>query len=256
MAVIHIIGPLSVFYRFWRTSLADFTASMLAFWITLFVSTELGIAIAVGFSIGYTMIRLAFVEPSLVSEDSFKKSSGDESSGAFNNVVPKDIVILNLKDAVFFPNAERVKTEALESIQTRHLSVVANDKGEDRSWSVATEKRLERLRRINNINPSQRPLQVVVLNFTQVPFADFTGVTALHEFRHELEKYLGYSIQLRVAGLAPQVRRRLERAEWALLDCNMSIADPVKTVVVYDTLQMAVWDPKDTFEAEYFDEKV
>jgi sodium-independent sulfate anion transporter 11 len=29
MAVIHVIGPVSLFYRFWRTSLADFTAAML-----------------------------------------------------------------------------------------------------------------------------------------------------------------------------------------------------------------------------------
>lgn len=49
-AVWPLIYPPSTFYRFWKTSLADFITSMLAFWITLFYSTEFGIFIPVAFN--------------------------------------------------------------------------------------------------------------------------------------------------------------------------------------------------------------
>src|SRR4051794_13066255 len=59
-AVYHLFGPLSVFYQFWRTSLADFIASMICFWVTIFVSAEEGILFAVVFSVAYTLVRAAF----------------------------------------------------------------------------------------------------------------------------------------------------------------------------------------------------
>src|SRR5207248_3264250 len=49
VAVWSILSPPKVFWHYWKTSLVDFTASMLAFWVTLFVSTEVGIGTAVGF---------------------------------------------------------------------------------------------------------------------------------------------------------------------------------------------------------------
>jgi solute carrier family 26 (sodium-independent sulfate anion transporter), member 11 len=52
-AVWPLISSPTVFYRYWKTSLFDFIASMLAFWVSLFVSTEIGIATAVGFCVVY-----------------------------------------------------------------------------------------------------------------------------------------------------------------------------------------------------------
>lgn len=47
MAVVHLFGPLSLFYKFWRISFPDFVASMVSFWVTIFVSAEIGIGVAV-----------------------------------------------------------------------------------------------------------------------------------------------------------------------------------------------------------------
>lgn len=70
-AVIHLVGPLSKFYRYWRTSFADFVASMLCFWATLFLSAEQGIAFGVAFSIIWTMLRAAFSGVTNVSTGRF-----------------------------------------------------------------------------------------------------------------------------------------------------------------------------------------
>ncbi|KAI1486097.1 sulfate transporter 4.1 [Biscogniauxia mediterranea] len=65
MAVIHLFGPLSLFWRYWRISLADFIACMVAFWITIFVSAEIGIGVGAGWSVAWTLLRSAFVTPAV-----------------------------------------------------------------------------------------------------------------------------------------------------------------------------------------------
>ncbi|ORY58857.1 sulfate permease [Pseudomassariella vexata] len=225
MAVIHLVGPVSIFTRFWHISFADFTASMLAFWITLFAGTETGIAVAVLYSIGYTLVRLTFSKTFLTSRSATKEYSVG-SSIPHAGAVPDNVVVVHFADAVFFPNAERVKTQALESIQARHLPQNPADKdADDRSWSVAAEKRLEFLRKMDHITPTAEALRVIVLDFTRVPFLDVTGVKALQEFRVEIEKYLGCAVELRLVGMSKELRRKLERAKWPVVDSGGDIRD-------------------------------
>lgn len=68
-AVWPLIYPPSTFYRFWKTSLADFITSMLAFWITLFYSTEFGIFIPVAFN--SKLCPTILIRPSKAEVDSF-----------------------------------------------------------------------------------------------------------------------------------------------------------------------------------------
>src|SRR6201999_1813888 len=55
-AVWPIILPPKVFYKYWQTSFSDFIGSMVAFWVTLFVSVEYGIAAAVAYSVLYLFL--------------------------------------------------------------------------------------------------------------------------------------------------------------------------------------------------------
>jgi solute carrier family 26 (sodium-independent sulfate anion transporter), member 11 len=59
-AVWATVVPPRIFLQFWRTSFADFVASMISFWVTLFVSVEMGIASAVGYNVVYILFRTAF----------------------------------------------------------------------------------------------------------------------------------------------------------------------------------------------------
>ncbi|KAI5921607.1 sulfate transporter 4.1 [Camillea tinctor] len=68
MAVIHLFGPLSLIWRYWRISLADFIACMVAFWITIFVSAEIGIGVGAGWSVAWTLLRSAFVTPRISAQ--------------------------------------------------------------------------------------------------------------------------------------------------------------------------------------------
>lgn len=175
MAVIHLFGPLSLIWRYWRISLADFIACMVAFWVTIFVSAEIGIGAAAGWSVAWTLLRSAFAKPKIqtsgatttttTTTTTATAAAGDSSFGSIPRVgttttesvagpaLPEDTTLVRFTDSLFFPNANRNKVAALEAIQLVYPSVQNPHYRADaeRSWSVAAERRLERLRALRGV---------------------------------------------------------------------------------------------------------
>ncbi|KAI0025568.1 sulfate transporter 4.1 [Xylariomycetidae sp. FL0641] len=268
MAVIHLFGPLSLIWRYWRISLADFIACMVAFWVTIFVSSEIGIGAAAGWSVAWTLLRSAFVTPDVSATTSNSSSStsspyvADSSSaspspsprGAVHAhdtaseteqagvTIPEDTVLVRFRDAVFFPNAQRSKGAALEAVQLVYppLQDPHYRADSERSWSVQAERRLARLRAQRGVAMKDLPLAVVVLDFTRVPFVDASGLTALAELKDDLRRQLAANVQLRFLGLSPRVRHRFRRAGWKLADVDGAHEDGAD--LVYPSLDRAVWD--------------
>ncbi|KAI1342587.1 sulfate transporter 4.1 [Xylariaceae sp. FL0016] len=266
MAVIHLFGPLSLFWRYWRVSLADFIACMVAFWVTIFVSAEIGIGAAAGWSVAWTLIRSAFVTPVIAASHSPEHatisppilpvsasaaSSPTAAAGSTENAgftVPEDTVVVRFQDALFFPNAHRSKNHALEAIQLVYPSVQNPHYRADaeRSWSVAGERRLRRLRRERGLVVKDMPLSVVVWDFSMVPFVDVTGVTALAELRDDVRAQLGAVVQVRFVGMTERVRHRFERARWRLADVDGLQEDGAD--LVYPSLERAVCEERDSLK--------
>ncbi|KAK4096704.1 sulfate transporter 4.1 [Parathielavia hyrcaniae] len=139
--VIHAVFPLvsspAVFYRYWRTSLADFVSSM--------------IALSVGFNVGYVLLRQVFARVSALPAGADCRSELEAAIDETRKVpssIPSDTRVFYLNDSVFFPNAYRVKTSVIEAIKTHHAPVSSSAEGQEaeRSWSVSREERLAKLR--------------------------------------------------------------------------------------------------------------
>ncbi|KAI0009973.1 sulfate transporter 4.1 [Xylariaceae sp. FL0662B] len=254
MAVIHLFGPLSLFWRYWRISLADFIALMVAFWVTIFVSAEIGIGAAAGWSVAWTLLRSAFVNPTISTDKTVTTGSAPLGRGVARSEtrtenagtsIPEDTAVVRFNDALFFPNANRNKVRALEAIQLVYPSVgnAHYSADSERSWSVAGERRLRRLRARRSIAVKEMPLAVVVWDFAMVPFVDVTGITALAELKDDIRRQLGRAVQIRVIGMTPAVRRRFARASWKLADVDGPQDDGAD--VVYPSLERAVWDERD-----------
>ncbi|KAI8284064.1 hypothetical protein K4K60_002226 [Colletotrichum sp. SAR11_57] len=260
MAVIHIIGPVSLFYRYWRMSFPDFVASMLSFWVTLFVSTEMGIAFAVVFSIGYTLVRSAFPKVKTFSPMSGKsnmvpRTMTAPASAPDDSFVPDDAMLISFTDSIFFPNAGRVKKSVIESVKVqfepRMTAEQQGKKSSDRSWSVASAKRIEMLRKRNNVVPSNKQMTVMVWDLTHVPFVDVTGVQTLAELKEEVKQYVGKQMALRIVGMNNKARRRFARAGWKLVEDREVDDEVLEDVdVVYERLETALWDRNYTSERE------
>ncbi|KAM7201349.1 Sulfate transporter family domain containing protein [Rhypophila sp. PSN 637] len=224
-AVWPLISSPSVFYRWWKASLADFISSMIAFWVSLFVSTEMGIACSVGFNIVYLLLRQIFARvkttPDTRSElavvlDQVQKLPAPGTS------IPDDTRIFKFADSVYFSNAYRVKTSILDTIQTYH-AVVFNSAfapEAERNWSVTGERRIKKLRRAAGITDAARlpPIGLVILDFSSVSHIDTTGCSHLKDLIKEVKKYGGKGVEFRFVGLSDYVRERFERANWCILE--------------------------------------
>jgi sodium-independent sulfate anion transporter 11 len=254
-AVWHLVGPASIFYKYWRTSFADFVASMLCFWITLFLSSEQGIAFGVGFSVVWTMLRAAFSGVANVTMN----SQMEEGKRVSVFVEGKDDVLLGevgdntkvfrFEDSILFPNAERVKEQILDVLQVYHSGVQQADaeKATERSWSVARENRVKRLRKRAEVGPHPPQLHIVVLDFAKVSMIDSTALNSLSSLRSEVARFAGDQCEIRCVNVEWSVWNRFERHGWVVkteleLASSMDENNRQADIVIFDSLARAIGD--------------
>lgn len=178
------------------------------------------------------LIRQAFSRVSKIgSESSSELQKALDSSRRYPSEIPLDTHVFQLNDNFFFPNAQRIKTQILDQIQTFHAPAYSNAHGDeaDRNWSVVGEQRIKKLRKNAGVRDVQNlpPINVVVLDFTKVNHFDATASLKLREFFGEIKKYAGKQAEIRLVGLVKHVRARFERARpgWELVDMNTPLVD-------------------------------
>lgn len=252
-AIWPLIGSPKTYYHFWRTSLADFVAAMITFWVSLFKTTEYGIGIAVAWSIVYCLLRQVFIKPTNIGADSQSElvASLDAARGMPASI-PDDTHVFRFNENFFFPNAHRVKTSIFDTIQTYHCAAYSSLNGaeKNRMWSVVGEKRVKALRKRAGVNVDNLPLiRVVVLDFTKVNHCDYTAVASLKDFFNELQKFASKTAEVRFVGVADHVRHRFERAGWTLVDAAEPVSvdatnGPAGTVRLFNNVADAVTAPR------------
>ncbi|KAF4548729.1 Sulfate permease-like protein 2 [Elsinoe fawcettii] len=221
-AIWPLVGSWRTYYHFWRTSLVDFIAAMLAFWISLFVATEYGIMAGVGWGLVYFLLRQAFARTTSIGSDSTSELARSlDNMRAMPAAVPSDTRIFRFTESVFFPNATRIKNLLVDGVQVHHAPAHTSAHGseKDRMWSVVSEKRVKKLRKRAGIDPNTlSPLRVLVFDFTKVTFTDATAMHVFKEVLQEVRKYAGADCEVRFAALSDGVKHRFERAEWDVRD--------------------------------------
>ena len=224
-AVWPLISSPQTFYKYWKISLADFISSMIAFWVSLFVSTEIGIASSVGFNIVYCILRQVFTRTSPIGLESRSelRTSPEATYGIPPNI-PADTRIFLFNESVFFPNAYQVKTSIMDNIQTHHQPIYNGPHGQEveRNWSVIGEQRVKRLRKQAKISDVSTlpPIELVILDFTRVNHLDYTALSHLSELVKEVRKYGGRDTEIRFVGISNYARRRFERGGWIILNAE------------------------------------
>jgi sodium-independent sulfate anion transporter 11 len=246
-AVWHIVIPPKVFYGYWKTSLVDFIASMLAFWLTLFVSSEVGIGTAVGFSIAYHLLFAAFHRVTRVTSLSAVASSTPK-------VVPLDTQVFAIHQSMLFYNAYHIKNQCLDAIQTHNSGqVVTAEQQKERNWSVAGDKRAARLRTKAAIVDEPVQIRIVVLDLSGMHNIDTTGLTALKDLKADVEKFGGKGTQMRLVGLNERVALRFGRFGWPVADVaeiERSSEERKRITAVYGSVEQALVQRGRTFSED------
>lgn len=228
-------------------SFVDFFASMLGFWVTLFTSTEIGLATAVGFNIVVTLLRLAFPRWIGLSSTTTEREEWNipkVSPDANAIEVPPEAYYVRFTDDLLFPNAERIKAAIVESIKVNYepKNNTVDLKSADRSWNVSDMKRIPKIRRRKGITPISADvveLNHVVLDFGMVTFMDVTGTLSLIELKMELRRYIGKELQFRFIGMSDPVRERFRRSEWEF--SRQGEPRTEKDDIIYPSLEMALF---------------
>ncbi len=224
-AIWPLIGSPKTYYHYWRTSFTDFAAAMVAFWVSLFVSTEIGIGSAVAWMIVQSLLRQTFSRTTQIGADSPSElqRSIDDSRG-MPNTIPADTRIFKMNESLFFPNAQRMKTQIMDTIQTHHSAQYSSTNGSEaeRNWSVVGERRVRKLRKAAGVHDAGDlpAIRVVILDWSRVNHFDTTACLKMREFMAEVRKYAGQGVEIRFVGLAQHVRNRFDRARpsWRLID--------------------------------------
>ena len=103
---------------------------MLSFWLTLFVSSEVGIGTAVGFNIAHYLLVLAFTriththkpQPQTPSHNHFNPSINDSETPY---TMPLDTQYFKFHQDILFMNAYNVKGQCLDIVQTFNSGIAA-----------------------------------------------------------------------------------------------------------------------------------
>ncbi|KAF2672504.1 sulfate permease [Microthyrium microscopicum] len=241
-AVYHLVGPLSLFYRFWRTSFLDFIASMVCFWITIFVSAETGIEAAAGFCVAYTLVRFAFSSPAVVKPS---KAMYDSPSSSYSDY-SDDAKAFRFKESILFPNARQAKDKVLRQLLVHHFNIrdAQSQSGSDidRSWSVAGKNRIKRLRSENKVTTETlSSLRIVVLDFERVAHVDSTGLIALRELCVEISRFFGDDVEIRFVGLNDSVKTRFARfGDWDLVNVDTESISSDHGIGIYPSIRAAM----------------
>jgi sodium-independent sulfate anion transporter 11 len=243
-------------------SFIDFVGAQLGLWVTLFTSTEIGLATAVGFSIVYTLLRLAFprwvglshveTENNHISLPSVTAASGDVD-------VPAEAYLVQYTDDVLFPNAERLKTWVIQSVKVHYDpasdAIVDVDKSKT-TWNPASKKHILKVRKrkgITAINGDETPLRRVILDFARATFIDTTGIFSIIELKMELRRYIGKDLEFRFVGMNEPVRERFDRAGWEFASPGQQRAENAD--VIYSSVDMALWHDGGDDKTELLKEK-
>lgn len=230
-AVWQIVLPARVFWTYWKVSFADFFGSMVTFWITLFVSVEIGIACGVGYSLVYILLHLAFTKVMLVDNHNLGQLY-PASSRSSTGELPDDTMLFMLQDSILYPNAARISRQICDYIYTytagiheqpaSHDHRPNNTDSRQRLWNDTRTHRVRRLRReasTPSSNPNHpttstnnlRRLNNVILDLTRTTHIDTTGLQALDDMRNQITDWAGPQVSIRIVGANKRIRDRFER---------------------------------------------
>lgn len=242
LAVIQLVAGPRVWYQLWRLSFWDFLGGQLAFWITLFYSVEIGIAVSVGYSLVVLLWRvarphlrvLAEVVTDPVTKEPLEGVYADARDLTFEtrSIQPlAGVLIMRLEESFTFPNSRYTKNTILKQVFA--FTNRGSDRVEVRNWNSNQAERISQIReRAGTAGRAEAlpKLRGLILDFSGVNHLDSTGLQTLFDLRSELQDYAGTkdAFEMHFVCVHQSVLRILE-----LADVAAPIDRPEKNSIYY-----------------------
>ncbi len=261
VAVWSIIAHPSVFFGYWKVSVVDFTASQISFWVTLFVSAEMGIELATAFMVFSTILQTLFLKGKGVPKDEFNRYYPTSANGI--NYIPAGTAVVKFNHPIIFLNASHAKSSILDAVQTFHSgpssALDSQAKNPDRPWNELGAQHIALLRHKANISfletQNLPQIRVVILDLSGVIYVDETGIMALKDMKTELKAFAGDSVDIRFVGLKQHLIGKFERAGWKLTRNEHEVNAKDGGTVLYHAIWDAIAIPSKMLRNEEVEEK-
>ena len=246
IATLETQPPMTNMGKFWKLSFNDFIGFLISFNFTLIMGPQAGVGLAFAIMVITTLMRTMFSKPREIARSDVEKQylsePGNEWANAEHIEIPPGTKIITLAADLIFLNASRAKYHIMDSVFTTHSGKPMGLKRDlSRPWNYRREKHIADLRRkagLNDVDSYRARIRILVLDFSSVPFIDSSGMETLSELKTEIRDWGGEDVDFRFVGMNARVRKRFQRAGWALEDFrdfashNLNIGIGVSTVEI------------------------
>ncbi|KAG6813355.1 hypothetical protein H0H92_011903 [Tricholoma furcatifolium] len=251
-AVADLVASPSQVYSFWRVSPLEFVIWAAAVLVTVFSTIEDGIYTSICASLALLLIRLAHPRGSFLGRVRLTKDSasskGSESRDVFVPFSKKSInshvkitppspgvIVYRFEESYLYPNCSLVNDALVDYVKAnmQRGKDMSNIKPGDRPWNDPGPARNSGISE-QEANLKKPILHAIVLDFSQVSHIDTTGMQALIDTRHEVEKWADHDVEFHFATvLSPWIRRALTAGGFGLGVSSATTPPELAAVVPY-----------------------
>lgn len=237
LAVIILVGVVdqmpaqALITTYFKLSFADFIAFFLAMNIAIPTPSPInavgGVALGVGFMIIYTLFRIMFKGPKVLTSEDLEAIYSNKYEGSWveGDKIPSSTLIMKPDGDIIFSNAERLRRRIMDTAYLNNSGRVVEAIDEpERPWNFRVDSYIISVRRRNGAveSPSAvvfRPrLRMVILDMTSTTFIDTSALMSLELLKKQLRDWAGETVEIRFVGLNKHLKRRFERAKWQIVD--------------------------------------
>lgn len=230
VAVVDQQPPQALISTFFKLSFADFIAFFLAMNIAIPTPTPInavgGVALGVGFMIIYTLFRIMFKGPKIITSEDLETLYSNKYEGSWmeGDKVPPSTLIMKPDGDIIFTNADRLRRRIMDTAYLNNSGkVVDNVDDPEKPWNFHVDNYISSVRRRNGALDSSslifRPrLRMVILDMSSTTFMDSSALMSLELLKKQLRDWAGETVEIRFVGLNKHIKRRFERAKWHIVD--------------------------------------
>lgn len=230
VAVVDQQPPQALISTFFKLSFADFIAFFLAMNIAIPTPSPInavgGVALGVGFMIIYTLFRIMFKGPKIITSEDLETLYNNKYEGSWmeGDKVPPSTLIMKPDGDIIFTNADRLRRRIMDTAYLNNSGKVVDTGDEpEKPWNFQVDSYISSVRRRNGALDSSslifRPrLRMVILDMSSTTFMDSSALMSLELLKKQLRDWAGETVEIRFVGLNKHIKRRFERAKWHIVD--------------------------------------
>ncbi|GAA6058666.1 hypothetical protein JCM10212_004077 [Sporobolomyces blumeae] len=231
-AVLDLVASPAQCYAFWKVSPLEAFIFILAVFVSVFSTIEIGIYVSVGASVALLLFRIARPRGAFLGRVRLREELEDPKAPApyrdvyvplkpngttiTNPLVqveppPPGVIVFRFEESFLYPNAAFYADIVLDYAKEHTRSGQSFEIGQDRPWNDPGPHPWTRNRSAEEVKVDTRPLlRAVVFDFSSVSHVDSTSLQNLVDLKRSLERYAADHVEFHFASiLSPYIKRAL-----------------------------------------------